>query len=147
MSAMQWSGACIVFIISSQSPALPPAGLDSLHHLQRRVCQRAALQARFRSRTSSLFLQELTLPCESTVALFLPDNTMRLQNRISLAKIARYTLVRVVMGDVQGRPSPCAVAEYQAHTSPRMRVRHFIIAGVAWSNFKPGINTNGRTAI
>ena len=28
-----------------------------------------------------------------------------------------------------------------------MRVRHFNIAGVAWSNFKPGINTNGRTAI
>ena len=32
-------------------------------------------------------------------------------------------------------------------TSPRMRVRHFNIAGVAWSNFKPGIDTNGRTAI
>ena len=28
-----------------------------------------------------------------------------------------------------------------------MRVRHFNIAGVSWSNFKPGINTNGRTAI
>ncbi len=28
-----------------------------------------------------------------------------------------------------------------------MRVRHFNIAGVAWSNFKPGIDTNGRTAI
>ena len=28
-----------------------------------------------------------------------------------------------------------------------MRVRHFNIAGVAWSNFKPGINTNGRTTI
>jgi hypothetical protein len=28
-----------------------------------------------------------------------------------------------------------------------MRVRHFDIAGVAWSNFKPGINTNGRIAI
>ena len=51
------------------------------------------------------------------------------------------------MGDVQGRPSQRAVAEYQAPTSPRMRVRHFNIAGVAWSNFKPRINTNGRTAI
>ena len=51
------------------------------------------------------------------------------------------------MGDVHGRGSPRAVAEYQAITSPRMRVRHFNIAGVAWSNFKPGINTNGRTAI
>jgi hypothetical protein len=28
-----------------------------------------------------------------------------------------------------------------------MRVRHFNIAGVAWSNFKPGIDTNGRAAI
>ena len=28
-----------------------------------------------------------------------------------------------------------------------MRVRHFNIAGVAWSNFKPGIVINGRTAI
>ncbi len=28
-----------------------------------------------------------------------------------------------------------------------MRVRHFNIAGVAWSNFKPGIDINGRTAI
>lgn len=64
---------------------------------------------------------------------------------ISLAKIARYTIVPG--GDAQGRESPCAVAEYQAPTSPRMRVRHFNIAGVAWSNFKPGINTNGRTAI
>ena len=28
-----------------------------------------------------------------------------------------------------------------------MRVRHFNIAGVAWSNFKPGVNINGRIAI
>ena len=28
-----------------------------------------------------------------------------------------------------------------------MRVRHLNIAGVAWSNFKPGINTNRRTAV
>ncbi len=28
-----------------------------------------------------------------------------------------------------------------------MRVRHVNIAGVAWSNFKPGINTNGCRAI
>ena len=62
---------------------------------------------------------------------------------ISLAKIARYTLV---IG-AQGRHSRRAVAEYQEITSPRMRVRHFNIAGVAWSNFKPGINTNGRKAI
>jgi hypothetical protein len=65
---------------------------------------------------------------------------------ISLAKIARYTLERGDYGDRQGRPSLRAVAEYQAPTSPRMRVRHFNIAGVAWSNFKPGINTTA-TAI
>ena len=28
-----------------------------------------------------------------------------------------------------------------------MHVGHFNIAGVAWSNFKPGININGRNAI
>ncbi len=28
-----------------------------------------------------------------------------------------------------------------------MRVRHFTIAGVAWSNFKPGIDINRRLAI
>ena len=28
-----------------------------------------------------------------------------------------------------------------------MRVRHFNIAGVAWSNFKPGIDINERIAI
>jgi hypothetical protein len=52
-----------------------------------------------------------------------------------------------VVGDAQGSVSPRAVAEYQPVTSPPMRVRHFNIAGVAWSNFKTGINTNGRIAI
>jgi hypothetical protein len=66
---------------------------------------------------------------------------------ISLAKRARCTLVRGVMGDVQGRASPPAVAEYQGRSSPHMRVGHFNIAGVAWSNFKPSINTNGSIAI
>jgi hypothetical protein len=66
---------------------------------------------------------------------------------ISLAKTARYTLARGELGDVQGRASPRAVVEYQVLTSPRMRVRHFNISGVTWSNFKPGINANGRTAI
>jgi len=28
-----------------------------------------------------------------------------------------------------------------------MRVRHFNVAAVPWSNFKSGINTNGRFAI
>jgi hypothetical protein len=41
-----------------------------------------------------------------------------------------------------------AVAEYHAPTPPRMRVGHFNIAVVqARSNFKPGININGRVAV
>ncbi len=48
---------------------------------------------------------------------------------------------------VQGSGGPRAVAEYQRNTSPRMRVRHFNIASVAWSNFKPGVNINGRVAV
>ncbi len=51
------------------------------------------------------------------------------------------------LGDRQSRVSLLAVAEYQGKTSPRMRVRHFNIAGVAWSNFKPGMNTNWQRAI
>ena len=72
---------------------------------------------------------------------------MRLQNRISFAKVARYTLVSGVLGEFQETGSHRAVAEYEILTFPRMLVRHFNIAGVAWRNFKPGINTNGRTAI
>ena len=66
---------------------------------------------------------------------------------ISLAKKLAYTLEKGDLGDAQGRVSRRAVAEYQAPTSPRMRVRHFNIAGVAWSNFKPAINTNRRKSI
>ncbi len=58
-----------------------------------------------------------------------------------------YTLEIGDLGDVHGRASQRAVAEYQAPTCPRMRVRHFNIAGVPWSNFKPRIKTNGRIAI
>ena len=51
-------------------------------YLQRRVCQRAALQARFRSRTSPSLIQVLTLCSESTVRrplhTFQPDIIMRL---------------------------------------------------------------------
>ncbi len=64
-----------------------------------------------------------------------------------MGKRARYTLFKGEQGHSQGCDSHRAVAEYHEITFPRMRVRHFNIAGVAWSNFKPGINTNGRTAI
>ena len=66
---------------------------------------------------------------------------------IQLSKIAHYTFVRGVLGDEQGRGSIRAVAEYQIPPFPCMRVRNFNIAGVTWSNFKPRINANGRTAI
>jgi hypothetical protein len=120
-----------------------------LFYLEQHVCQRTALQARFRSRTSQKRIVAFT-PSESTLRkappYLKPDIIVRLHNRISLAKIERYTLGIGLMGDVQGSGSYLAVAEYQERTSPRMRVRHFNIAGVAWSNFKPGINTNA-TAI
>ena len=62
-------------------------------------------------------------------------------------RIARYTFVGGFLDDAKGRVRRRAVAEYQAHTSPRMRVRNFNIAGVAWSNVKLGININRRIAI
>jgi hypothetical protein len=52
---------------------------------------------------------------------------MRLQNRISFAKVARYTLVSGVLGEFQETGSHRAVAEYEILTFPRMLVRHFNI--------------------
>ena len=50
--------------------------------VEQRVCQRAALQARFRSKTSFALSFALTLPCESTMRAplspFQPDIIMRL---------------------------------------------------------------------
>jgi hypothetical protein len=45
------------------------------------------------------------------------------------------------------RERPRSVAECQVPTSPRMRIHHFNIAGVAWSNFETGFNVNGCIAI
>ena len=39
------------------------------------------------------------------------------------------------------------VAEYQARTSPRVRIGHFNVDVVAWSNFKPVMNMNGLATI
>jgi hypothetical protein len=72
---------------------------------------------------------------------------MRFQNRLPLGKRASCTLVRERHGMVLRRERPRAVAECQVPTSPRMRIRHFNIACVAWSNFKTGFNVNGRIAI
>jgi hypothetical protein len=120
-----------------------------------RLFSSAVLQACFRRRTSFTLCLTLTLPCESPLGwpspppTFLPDIILRLQITTSIAKIARNTLpyAKRVTVDHEGRCSTHAVSEYQELASPRMRVRHFNIAGVAWSNFKPGVNTNGRIAI
>ncbi len=118
--------------------------------------QGAVLQARFRSKRSRAGPVVLTFPAESTLKSMrrllspptvLPDAIVRLWNSISLAKRTRCTHVQGNTGDAQGSVNLRAVAEYQAITLPRMRVGHFNIAGVAWSNFKPGINANGNIPI
>ena len=57
------------------------------------------------------------------------------------------TLVRGVHGNVDGRASHRAVAEYQHPTLPCVRIRSFNIAGLARSNFKAGVDIDGRRAI
>ena len=64
-----------------------------------------------------------------------------------MINIATHTLQRGNRADLHVSSSRRAVPENQKLALPVMRVRHFNIAGVARSNFKPGINTNGRTAI
>ena len=79
---------------SAPSPPHPPSSIsDRTSRARKRaawfiytrsdaVCQRAALQARFRSRTSQVLALALSLPCESTLRLplplFLPDIIMRI---------------------------------------------------------------------
>ncbi len=62
-----------------------------------------------------------------------------MQRRASRIRILDYSAISPAFAT--------AVAEYHKITSPMMRIRHFNIAGVAWSNFKPGIDINGRIAI
>ena len=52
-----------------------------------------------------------------------------------------------VQVDVQGRCRHHAVVEYKETAPPRVRVGYFNITGVARSNFKPGLDMNGRAAI
>jgi hypothetical protein len=72
----------------------------------------------------------------------------------SIAIGERYTLITapiskrgVIVVWHDARVGHRAVAEYQVRTPPLIYIRHFNVAGVAWSNFKPGINVNGNTAI
>ena len=55
--------------------------------------------------------------------------------------------MRGVHGNVDGRASHRAVAEYQHPTLPCVRIRSFNIAGLARSNFKAGVDIDGRRAV
>ncbi len=72
---------------------------------------------------------------------------MKFSCRNPVQKITRHTLVRGVPGDVQGSGSLRTVAEHEEITSPRMRIGNFHVAGIARSNFEPGVNINKSTAI
>ena len=72
---------------------------------------------------------------------------MKFSCRNPVQKLTRHTLVRGVHGDPQGSGSPRTVAEHEEKTSPRMRIGNFNVAGIARSNFKPGVNINKSIAI
>ena len=72
---------------------------------------------------------------------------MKFSCRNPVQKLTRHTLVRGVLGDVQGSGSTPIVAEHEGTTSPRMRIGNFNVAGIARSNFEPGVNINRRVAI
>jgi len=57
-------------------------------------------------------------------------------------KMTLHTLVMGGLGDDQGSGSPRSVAEHEGTTSPRMRIGNFNVAGIARSNFEPGVNIN-----
>ena len=72
---------------------------------------------------------------------------MKFSCRNPVQKLTRHTLVRGDVGDVQGSGSIRTVAEHEATTSPRMRIGNFNVAGIARSNFEPGVNINKSIAI
>jgi hypothetical protein len=72
---------------------------------------------------------------------------MRFSCRNPVQRITRHTVGSGVLGDVQGSGSQRTVAEHEATTSPRMRIGNFNVAGIAGSNFEPGVNINKSRAI
>ncbi len=76
---------------------------------------------------------------------------MRLSCRNPVQKLTRRTFGRGVLGDVTsdalGSESPSTAAEKEEPTSPRMRIGNFNVAGIARSNFEPGVNINESLAI
>ncbi len=85
---------------------------------------------------------------ESVVASpFLTCFHMKFSCRNPDQKITRHTLERGDQGDTQGSGSPRTVAEHEVMTSQRMRIGNFNVAGIARSNFEPGVNINQSLAI
>lgn len=72
---------------------------------------------------------------------------MRFSCRNTIQKTTRHTLVRGDRGDAHGSDSTRTVAEHEDITSPRMGIGNFNVAGIARSNFEPGVNINGSFAI
>ena len=72
---------------------------------------------------------------------------MKFSCRNPVQKLTRHTLVRGDHGDAQGSGSTRTVAEREVITSPRMRIGNFNVAGIARSNFEPGVNINKSPAI
>ena len=72
---------------------------------------------------------------------------MKFSCRNPVQKTTRHTLLRGVLGDAQGSGSRHTVAEHEVTTSPRMRIGNFNVAGIARSNFEPGVNINKSRAI
>ena len=72
---------------------------------------------------------------------------MKFSCRNPVQKLTRHTPVRGDLGDVQGSGSRRTVAEHEVTTSPPMRIGNFNVAGIARSNFEPGVNINKSIAI
>jgi hypothetical protein len=72
---------------------------------------------------------------------------MKFSCRNPVQNLTRHTLGRGGLVDVQGSDSKRTVAEHEAMTSPRMRIGNFNVAGIARSNFEPGVNINKSLAI
>ena len=72
---------------------------------------------------------------------------MKFSCRNPVQKLTRHTHARGAPGDDQVSASRRTVAEHEVITSPRMRIGNFNVAGIARSNFEPGVNINESTAI
>ncbi len=72
---------------------------------------------------------------------------MKFSCRNPVQKLKRHTLFRGDPGEPQGSGSRPTAAEHEATTSPRMRLGNFNVAGIARSNFEPGVNINKSLAI